>query len=235
MLRSRIPTADGAVLSGAATRDDYRHDIQGIRAISALLIAVYHIWINKVSGGVDVFFVISGFLMTGVLIRQIHQLDRIRPLIFWGNLIKRIAPCACTVLLFTLVAGYFIVPEPLWSQLIQETLFSALNLENIELMRRSVDYLARELPPSPVQQFWALSTQVQFYLLLPPVLMLALWIGRRKGSVSRTPLLLGIGLVAVASLFYSIVETAREPVSSYFNPAARVWEFFSGALLVMRA
>ncbi len=233
MFRSRTPTTDDAVLLGAVTRDDYRHDIQGIRAISALLIAVYHIWINKVSGGVDVFFVISGFLMTGVLIRQILQLDRIRPLIFWGNLIKRIAPGACTVLLFTLVAGYFIVPEPLWSQLIQETLFSALNLENLELMRRSVDYLARELPPSPVQQFWALSIQVQFYVLLPPVLMLALWIGRKKGSVSRTPLLLSVGLVALASLLYSIVETAREPVSTYFNPAARVWEFFTGALLAL--
>lgn len=237
MLRSRTHatkwTDDDAVHSGVVARDDYRHDIQGIRAISAIMIAVYHIWLNKVSGGVDVFFVISGFLMTGVLLRQIHQHDQIRPLLFWGNLIKRIAPGACTVLLATMLVGYFIVPEPLWSQLIRETLFSALNLENIALMHSSVDYLARELPPSPVQQFWALSTQVQFYVLLPAVLMLAYWVGRKCGATSRTPLLLAVGLTITASLAYSVLETAREPVSTYFNPAARAWEFFAGALLVL--
>ena len=238
MLKSRPSatmkwTGDSDARASASTPNAYRDDIQGIRAISAILIAVYHIWINKVSGGVDVFFVISGFLMAGVLIRQIQQHDRIRPLIFWGNLIKRIAPCACTVLLTTLAIGYFIVPEPLWSQLIREILFSALNLENIALMHSSVDYLARELPPSPVQQFWALSTQVQFYALLPPVLMLAFWIARKTSPASRTPLLLTVGLVILASLLYSIVTTAREPASSYFNPAARVWEFFAGVLLAL--
>ena len=233
MLGSSSTTSADAVRPGVAVREDYRHDIQGIRAISALLIAIYHIWINKVSGGVDVFFVISGFLMTGVLIRQIQQFDRIQPLIFWGNLIKRIAPGACTVLLVTLAAGYFIVPEPLWNQLIQETLFSALNLENLELMNRSVDYLNRELPPSPVQQFWALSTQVQFYALLAPLLMLALWIGRRCGAAARSAVLVALGMTAAFSLLYSVLETAREPVSTYFNPAARVWEFFAGGLLAL--
>ncbi|WP_455231060.1 acyltransferase family protein [Geopseudomonas aromaticivorans] len=215
----------------ASAQHAYRNDIQGIRAISALMIAVYHIWINKVSGGVDVFFVISGFLMGGVLIRQLYQYDGIRPLVFWGSLIKRIAPGACTVLLVTLIMGYFLVPEPLWSQLIKETILSALNFENIGLMWSSVDYLARELPPSPTQQFWALSTQVQFYLILPMVLATAFWASRK--SESKTPLLAAVGLVIMCSLLYSIVETSRSPSSSYFNPVARAWEFFAGVLLAL--
>ncbi|HEY6612166.1 MAG TPA: acyltransferase, partial [Pseudomonas sp.] len=163
-------------------QDTYRDDIQGVRAIGAILIALYHIWIHKVSGGVDVFFVMSGFLMTGVLIRQLESTNRIQPFVFWGNLVKRIAPSACTVLLATLLLGYFFVPEPLWTQFIKEVTYSAIQVENIGLMRNSVDYLARELPPSPVQQFWALSIQVQFYVFLPLILTLVLGLSKRPSS-----------------------------------------------------
>lgn len=207
----------------------YREDIQGVRAIGAILICIYHIWINKVSGGVDVFFVISGFLMTGVLIRQLETSARIQPLLFWGNLVKRIAPSAYTVLLATLILGYFFVPEPLWTHFIREVAYSALEVENLELMEASVDYLARDLPPSPVQQFWALSIQVQFYFLLPLLLALALGLSRR--FVSPLPFVVALTLVIAASFLYSVVETERNPASAYFNPATRAWEFFAGALL----
>ncbi|SFQ41877.1 Peptidoglycan/LPS O-acetylase OafA/YrhL, contains acyltransferase and SGNH-hydrolase domains [Geopseudomonas sagittaria] len=210
-------------------QDTYRDDIQGVRAIGAILIALYHIWIHKVSGGVDVFFVMSGFLMTGVLIRQLESTNRIQPFVFWGNLVKRIAPSACTVLLATLFLGYFFVPEPLWSQFIKEVTFSALQIENIGLMRNSVDYLARELPPSPVQQFWALSIQVQFYVFLP--LILALVLGLSKRPNSTLPFITAIAVVIAASFLYSVVETTSNPVSAYFNPGARAWEFFAGVLL----
>lgn len=210
-------------------RDTYRDDIQGVRALGAILIAIYHIWINKVSGGVDVFFVISGFLMTGVLIRQLESSARISPLRFWGNLVKRIAPSACTVLLATLLLGYFFVPESLWTQFIREVIYSALQIENLGLMQSSVDYLARDLPPSPVQQFWALSIQVQFYVLLP--LILAPLLGRSTASGSPLPCIAAMAAVVAASFIYSLLETARSPASAYFDPATRAWEFFAGALL----
>ncbi len=209
--------------------DTYREDIQGVRAIGAILITVYHIWINKVSGGVDVFFVISGFLMTGVLIRQLESSARIQPLLFWGNLIKRILPSACTVLLVTLALGYFFVPEPLWARFIREVAYSVLQVENIGLMASSVDYLARDLPPSPVQQFWALSIQVQFYFLLP--LLLALVLALSRGCSSVRPFIGALATLIALSFLYSLIETAHNPASAYFNPATRAWEFFAGGLL----
>ncbi len=210
-------------------QETYRDDIQGVRAIGAILITVYHIWIHKVSGGVDVFFVISGFLMTGVLIRQLESMGRIQPLVFWGNLVKRIAPSACTVLLATLLLGYFFVPEPLWTQFIKEVTYSAIQVENIGLMLDSVDYLARELPPSPVQQFWALSIQIQFYVFLPLILVLVLGLSKRFNST--LPFIAAIAMVIAASFLYSVAETGSNPATAYFNPGTRAWEFFAGALL----
>jgi peptidoglycan/LPS O-acetylase OafA/YrhL len=209
----------------------YRADIQGIRAIGAVLIMVYHIWVHRISGGVDVFFVVSGFLMTGVLLRQYAREGRISPLQFWGNIIKRVAPSAYLVLLATLGLGYFFIPSPFWRSSIREVLFSSLHLENLQLMKLAVDYLAGGSPPSAVQQFWALSVQIQFYILLPLVLMAALPLARKKGSLS--PLVISFAAVLLGSFAYSVVSTLSNPVTAYFNTAARVWEFFTGALLAL--
>jgi len=158
---------------------EYREDIQGIRAVGAILIMIYHIWLNKVSGGVDVFFVISGFLMTGILVKQYNEKGRILPVLFWAKIIKRLAPSAYLVLLATLIGSYFFYPVPLWPSLLSEVIASALHVENIQLIRKSVDYLAREVPPSPVQQFWALSIQIQFYIFLPFVIAVGFHISKK--------------------------------------------------------
>jgi peptidoglycan/LPS O-acetylase OafA/YrhL len=211
------------------TDNSYRDDIQGVRAIGALFIAVYHIWLAKVSGGVDVFFVISGFLMASVLIRQYNREGRLKPVAFWGNLVRRIAPSAYFVLLCTLGLSYVFVPEPLWTQVIKETVHSALHVENLGLMRSSVDYLARDNPPSPVQQFWALSIQIQFYAVLPFLLMAAFWLAARAQSLK--PVLLMIGTLIAVSFAYSLWATPINPAPTYFNPLSRAWEFFTGSLL----
>jgi peptidoglycan/LPS O-acetylase OafA/YrhL len=212
------------------TDNSYRDDIQGIRALGAIMIAVYHIWIAKVSGGVDIFFVISGFLMASVLARQFERQGKVQPLLFWGNLAKRISPSAYVVLLATLVLGYFFIPEALWMQLIKETIHSAFHVQNIGLMRDAVDYLARDNPPSPVQQFWALSIQMQFYVLLPFLLMAGFWLSSRLRSVWPTVAILAT--VIVASFVYSVLATRANPAPAYFNPLTRAWEFYSGSLLV---
>ena len=212
-----------------ATDDAYRNDIQGVRAIGALFIAVYHIWLAKVSGGVDVFFVISGFLMASLLARQFNREGRIRPFLFWGNLVRRIAPSAYFVLLCTLGLAYLFVPETLWTQVIKETVHSAVHYENIGLMRSSVDYLARDNPPSPVQQFWALSMQVQFYAVLPLLLMGTFALANRAGSAK--PVFIVLGSLIAASFAYSLYATPLNPAPAYFNPLTRAWEFLSGSLL----
>src|SRR5690606_33188902 len=165
-----------------------RADAQGLRAIGALLILVFHLWVHKVSGGVDVFFVISGYLMAGVLLRQVSGGGRLQPVRFWAGVVVRVAPAAYLVLLCTVLLGYLYVPAPLWRTSIDDLLFSTLHLENLHLLRNGVNYLERLDPPGPFQQFWALSMQMQFYVLLPAIMALGLRLAGRFNS--RLPLLL---------------------------------------------
>lgn len=209
----------------------YRDDIQGIRAVGAILIMVYHLWMNKVSGGVDVFFVVSGFFMANMLLAQLASEDKVRPFVFWGKIVQRIAPSAYVVLISTLLLSYFFIPETQWINLANEALASAFHVENIYLMHTSVDYLARQEPPSAVQQFWALSIQVQFYFVLPIVFFIA----AKFSSLFRSiyPLLVTICIILTLSFIYSLLITSRTPDSAYFNPLARLWEFFAGVLIAV--
>lgn len=209
----------------------YRPDIQGVRAIGAILIAVYHIWIHKVSGGVDVFFVMSGFLMTALLLKSHAREGRIGPFVFWGKIIRRVAPSAYLILLLTLLYGYFFAPGPLIENLIMEVIYSALHLENVRLIQSATDYLARDEPVSAVQQFWALSIQMQFYAILPLLLIAGLWVSTRLRSI--LPLTILLAAVCLLSFVYSLNLTATKPAQAYFNPAARGWEFLAGALLAI--
>jgi peptidoglycan/LPS O-acetylase OafA/YrhL len=209
----------------------YRRDIQGVRALGAVLIMIYHIWLNKVSGGVDIFFVVSGYFMATMLLRQVANEGRIRPFVFWGKIIKRVAPSAYLVIMATLVLAFLFIPETQWVSLVDEIIYSAFHVENLHLMRTSVDYLARTEPPSAVQQFWALSIQVQFYALLPLVFLAALPLVQRLKQVA--PLLLVAFGLFVASLSYSVYASLHTPDSAYFNPLTRGWEFLAGVLIAV--
>ena len=215
-----------------AERSQYRPEIQGIRTIGALLVACFHIWGGRVSGGVDVFFVISGFLITGSLYREVKRSETIDVIAFWGRIAKRIAPMAYSILALTLAAALLWMPQSRQQGFLTEVIFSAVHLENFKLMMNSVDYLARDEAPSPVQQFWALSVQVQFYAVWPFLLLATAWIARRRGTGTRTFV---VALVAVflGSLTYSIVQTRLDPSPTYFNTLARVWEFALGGILAV--
>jgi peptidoglycan/LPS O-acetylase OafA/YrhL len=212
-------------------RKTYRSDIQGIRAVSAILILAYHIWGGKVSGGVDVFFVVSGFLMTTVLLRRVAEEGHIVPLTFWAGIIRRIAPSAYAVLLGTFVLGFFFLPPQFWLVTINELLFAAAHLENFQLMRLSVDYLAKDNPASPFQQFWALSVQVQFYFLLPLIIGAGLFLSKKRGTLR--PMAATVAAFCFASFLYSLFITSQAPSGAYFDTAARLWEFMVGALVAI--
>ncbi|NNH76576.1 acyltransferase [Acinetobacter sp. ANC 5380] len=143
-----------------------RYDIQGLRAISALIIMIYHIWLNKVSGGVDVFFVISGFLIGTQFFRNIELNGTIPFFNFWSRILSRIIPTAYFVIICTTLLSLVFIPPALWKIGVNEFITSALSLQNWELYRVSTNYLARDNPPSQYQQFWALSIQIQFYLIV---------------------------------------------------------------------
>lgn len=205
---------------------EYRNDIQGLRALGALIIMVFHIWVHKVSGGVDVFFVISGFLMSSIILKAFFLHGVINPLPFWGGIIKRVAPSAYVVLIATLMTSYFITSPVSIAGVVQEIIASALHVENLQLMRQSVDYLAAGELPSPVQQFWALSIQIQFYIILPFILIPLAYISKRKKT--SLPLFVGVALLILLSFAYAVVSVKNNPTMSYFNPLSRAWEFFFG-------
>ncbi|TLW94646.1 acyltransferase [Saccharomonospora piscinae] len=210
----------------------FRPELQGLRALAALLVVVYHVWLDRVSGGVDVFFVITGFLLTGQLYRASRR-GRIDFRALWGRVITRLFPAALTVLLATMAAAVVLLPENRWAQTIKEVVASALFVENWRLAADSADYFAQHSTASVVQHFWSLSIQVQFYLVWPVVVALIALAARRAGWGLRPALLASLGVVFALSLTYSVWLTAADQPLAYFHSATRVWEFALGGLLAL--
>lgn len=210
----------------------FRPELQGLRALAVLLVVVYHVWLDRVSGGVDVFFVISGFLLTGQLVRATGR-GRVefRPL--WGRMIKRLFPAALTVLLVVMAASVVLLPEARWFQTIREVVAAALYLENWQLASDSVDYFAQNNGSSVVQHFWSLSIQGQLFLAWPLLIVLVAFVARRVGGGLRTWVGVTLGTAFVASLAYSVVLTAQNQPLAYFHSLTRVWEFVLGGLLAL--
>lgn len=212
----------------------FRPEIEGVRAVAALLVAIYHIWIGSVSGGVDVFFIVSGYLITTSLLSKMEREGRINLFEYLLGLAKRLFPIAFTVLLFTTVFSILILPVTVWKQTIPEIFSSAFYFQNWQLANTAVDYLAKDNVASPFQHFWALSIQGQFYVTWPLLIMLAYFSARKifKLPVRKT-LLTVLSIVFTISLGYSIYITSANQPWAYFDTFARVWEFSLGGILAL--
>lgn len=210
----------------------HRPDIQGLRAVAALLVCVYHVWLGRVSGGVDAFFVVSGFLITGTLLRQIDMTGRVQPRAFWSRLVRRLLPTAMFVLFAIVLVSFVRLPRSLWENAIAQTLAAALYLNNWQLAFDAADYLEQAHLATPVQHYWALSIQAQVYLLWPLLLLLVARVTRSR--LAFRPALGGVlVLVALASLAYSVVATRANQPFAYFDTGTRLWEFCAGALFAL--
>lgn len=216
--------------TGVRSERRYRPELQGLRALAVALVVVYHVWFNRISGGVDVFFLVSGFLITGQLFRS-AQRGNIPLTKNWGRQIARLVPAVAVVLVATVVAGVAILPEARWVQTVREVVASAFFLENWRLAADSVDYSAQHNTASVVQHFWSLSIQVQFYVVWPLLIAgVVLVAGRARLDRTLTRVLLAL---FVASLTYSVVLTALDQPLAYFHSLTRVWEFALGGLLAL--
>lgn len=212
-----------------------RPEIQALRALAVMLVLLYHLWPNRLPGGfvgVDVFFVISGFLITSHLVRELHRTGTVAVATFWARRARRLLPASMLVLVVVLVATLVLVPDASWAQYLREIAASSTYVENWLLARDSVDYLAAEYSPSPVQHFWSLSVEEQFYLAWPLVLVAAASLTRAGGTV-RKRVVGALVVVTGASLVVSIVWTAQLASSAYFSTFTRAWEFGAGALLAL--
>ncbi|GAA2104764.1 acyltransferase family protein [Microlunatus panaciterrae] len=215
--------------------DRFRADIQGLRAIAVSLVLLYHLWPNRLTGGfigVDVFFVISGFLITSHLVGSVptRGADLVR---FWAKRIRRLLPAALLVLAATLIGSRLFAPETQWDNTAREVMAATVYGENWRLAQTSVDYLASENAASPVQHFWSLSVEEQFYLFWPILILLLAGLARRRGLPTLKVVLAGLVVVVGGSLAYSIQATSTEPASAYFVTPTRMWELGAGALLAV--
>ncbi len=221
-------------MSPASQRESaFRPEIEGLRAVASMLVAVFHIWFGRVSGGVDVFFVVSSFLITTGLLGQIDRTGTVDFARFWGRLIRRLLPAALFVLLVVVVASVLWQSQSRWRDTIEHVAASAVYLENWKLAKDAIDYLAQNSPPPPVQHYWALSVQGQFYFIWPFVILGTAWLARRAGMTFRGMLVPVLALVFAASIAFSIYITNVDQPRAYFNTFARAWEFCIGALLAV--
>lgn len=231
-------------------RSNFRPEVQALRAVAVLLVVAYHLEPRLVPGGfigVDVFFAISGFLITGHLLREVSSNGRINLPAFWAARARRILPAALVVIVVVLAMTLTFVPWTQWKGIGSAALSSALSVENWRLAANSVDYLAADLQPTALQHFWSLGVEEQFYLVWPLLVLLGIWLGRvlkrrgreenvlRRGAIGlpRTTLLVIFSLVILASLASAIEMVGAGNPAAYFVTQARVWEMAAGGMLAL--
>jgi peptidoglycan/LPS O-acetylase OafA/YrhL len=237
-------TADVEPLtSTAASRESptrrgrrFRPDIEGLRAVAISLVLVYHAGVRWVPGGfvgVDVFFVISGFLITSLLVREVERSGRVALARFYARRARRLLPAAALTLVGAAVVTWWLLPITQRRVFGLDIVSAALYIVNWRLADRSVDYLAEDVAPSPVQHFWSLAVEEQFYLVWPALIIVGLLVARRLRLPLRPTLAVTLALVVVPSLAWSVHQTAASPASAFFVTTTRLWELGTGAAVAV--
>jgi len=236
-------TPDGSLERPARPRK-FRPEVQALRALAVLLVLVYHIDPAVLPGGyigVDVFFVISGFLITGHLWREASTTGAVNLKKFWAARARRILPASLVTTVGVIVIALVLLPPSLVESWWKQALASVLYVENWALAAESVDYQAASNSPTAFQHFWSLGVEEQFYLVWPLLVLLAvgLWRGSRGGVVVKNPaalrgvLLAIFGVVAVASLAWGIMQASGDDPVAYYSTLTRVWELAAGGILAL--
>jgi peptidoglycan/LPS O-acetylase OafA/YrhL len=216
----------------------FRPDIEGLRAVAVGTVLLYHAGVPVARGGyvgVDVFFVISGFLITGLLVRELEKTDGISLSRFYSRRAKRLLPLTVVVLAFVvLVALALPLYDPVrMDELSLGVVACGLYVMNWLLAVRATDYFAAGLQASPVQHFWTLAVEEQFYLIWPTLLLADAWLSRRTGGGLRPVLAVAFATLAVASLSYSVYSTEVQAGAAYFSTLTRGWELALGGMLAL--
>lgn len=232
--RSHLRYSETAMTSHPTT---IRIDIQLLRAVAVLSVIVFHFWPNRlVSGfaGVDVFFVISGFLITALIVREVTATGKLSLVNFWMRRIRRILPAALVVIAATAATVMVIGSSEMISSIGRHVFASTFSFENILLAAEQSDYFESENALSPLQHFWSLAVEEQFYVVWPLVVLLVVVATRR--ATRRIGVLATVTSVAiVASAAFALWLTVTGDVGAYYNSFARAWELGLGALVAILA
>ncbi len=216
----------------------FRADIEGLRAVAIGMVLVFHAAPKYLPGGfigVDIFFVISGFLITSLLIREVQRSGTISLLNFYARRARRLLPAATLVLAFSAIVVWFVLPITQRRTFGLDIISAGVSLVNWRLADRSVDYLAEGTGASPVQHYWSLAVEEQFYVIWPLLILLAVVLARRFRWQLRASLAIGIAIVAVPSFIWSVLYSPSNPEVAYFVTTTRLWELGIGAAVALAA
>ncbi|CAB4370738.1 MAG: acyltransferase family protein [Actinobacteria bacterium] len=206
--------------------------IQGLRALAALLVTLFHAkWISGGFIGVDIFYVISGFLITGLLIREIERTGTINFKEFYARRFKRLLPTSFFVLGITAVFSWLLIPATMRSSLGRDIIAAGLYVSNYLFAWWQADYQNLDATPSPVIHYWSLAVEEQFYLLWP-LLILLFFLAATKLK-KRNAVTVFVAAVTALSFAFSIYQTETSPIWAFYSLPTRAWELGLGALLVL--
>lgn len=216
---------------GAASQ--YIAEIQGLRTIALLMVATFHIWFGRVSGGVDVFLLISAYLLTRSLTTALEQRRGVQLVPFIVRKFARLLPAAAAASLLALGGGLLLLSQRHWEDLTQQALAAISYTMNLWLQGNAVDYLAQARSTASVfQHFWSLSIQGQMFILWPIVHVVVALLFRRR---VRRALLVVFSAIFLASFAWSVISVAADQRLAYFDTWGRLWEFAAGSIFALIA
>lgn len=224
--------------SPSEVQKGFRSDVQGLRAVAVGIVLIYHAGLDWMPGGfvgVDVFFVISGFLITAGIVKEIQHSGRFSFIGFYGRRAARILPAATVTLIGVTLLSYLLMPITRWMQVGRDAMASGVYVVNWIFARDSVSYLANDKSPSPFQHFWSLAVEEQFYLLWPLVLVVFAWIAAKTKHRIIVGFALALIMVGLPSFLWSIYLTSENPAAAYFVTTTRLWELIIGASIAVFA
>jgi peptidoglycan/LPS O-acetylase OafA/YrhL len=261
---STISPSPGAELGRRQPQAGFRPDIEGLRAVAVLAVVLFHAGMPGIGGGyigVDVFFVISGFLITGLLWREVADAGTVRLGRFYGARARRLLPAATTVGVATSIGAALLLPPLQARAVLADGIASALYAGNYRFAIQGTDYLAADAPPSPFQHYWSLGVEEQFYLVWPALIIGTAWlicrirVGARPKTWGRPATirtaersdeeagkwanvnlyLLVLAALATVSFALSLAWTRSSPPWAFFSLPTRAWELAVGGLVALSA
>ena len=222
--------------SRPARKKAFRPDIQGLRALAVAVVVLNHMFEWPVGGfiGVDIFFVISGFLITGHLLREYRTTGRISFADFYRRRVRRIFPVSTLVLLVVVGAGWLVYLSARAQDITLDAIWAFVFAANWHLAADGTNYWANDGTTSPLQHYWSLAVEEQFYFVWPLLITLILAVAQIRKRLSGTTALIAVmGLIVVASFVWATTETLTNPTWAYFSTFSRTWELGVGALLAI--